>query len=481
MAEVFGTGDTIVAISSAAGSAARAIVRLSGPEAFHLAGEAFFPGRGRLEAMGGFRAVDGLLRIANPHAGGAFVELPARAYVFRAPRSYTREDVVEFHVPGPAAAASAVQEGLIAAGARPAEPGEFTARAFFSGRIALAEAGAVADIIDAADEAQLRSAAAALGGRVDRLCTDASGELGDALAAVEAAIDLAGENIQSDRPEDLARGLGDLAERLRDIAREAFSTPESAEFPRAVVAGRTNVGKSSLLNALCGTDRAITSALAGTTRDVLSAPLALREVGTVILQDAAGFGPTGDGPDAAASEAAAMAVRQADAILFVVDLTAEAFRPDAALLEEVVLANRRAPLLVLGNKADVAHADRADDMAELESISGAEAIATSAVSGRGLPLVRRALGERLRLSASRPASAMGLHERQRRCLVAAAEAATRAGDLLARAAEVADVGELAAVELRLAMARLGRISPGRSGIVTEDILARIFARFCVGK
>lgn len=180
---MFRTDETIVAISTPAGSAGRAIVRLSGPEAVELSQQVFQLATGRLTEMGGFRAADGLLAI-----GSSDIELPCRVYVFRAPRSFTREDVVELHVP--AAAASLTSE-LIEAGARQAEPGEFTARAFFSGRIDLSAAEAVADVVDAADDAQLRSAMAALGGNIWRLCERAASEIADTLASVEASIDLA--------------------------------------------------------------------------------------------------------------------------------------------------------------------------------------------------------------------------------------------------------------------------------------------------
>ena len=474
---MFPIDDTIVAISTAAGSAARAIVRLSGGGAFRLAEQVFTPSSSRLAEMGGFRAADGVVRVP---AGG--IELPARAYVFRAPRSYTRQDVVELHVPGVSVAANAVAGALIDAGARQAGPGEFTARALFSGRIDLSSAEAVADVVNAADDAQLRAAVTALGGRLSRLCRRAAGRIAEALATVEASIDLAEEDIALAAPSELAEGLRAQADELRDLAARAAQLPETADRPQVAIAGLPNVGKSSLLNALTGEDRAIVSALAGTTRDVLSAPLTLPGGTAAVLQDAAGFAPPADTLAVAADNAARRAVRRADAVCFVVDASSGPQPAEIELLAEVRAANPRAPLLLLANKADLpAGADRSTALRALEAAAETKHVATSARTGRGLEEVRRILCDRLHLAAGRGGEAMGLHERQRRSLLAAGEACARAAELLAPAGEIADVAELAAIELRAALNELGGVSPDSSGYVSEEILGRIFARFCVGK
>jgi len=470
---MFRTDDTIAAISTAAGNAARGIVRLSGPDALSIAAEAFTPAKGDISSAGGFRAVDGVVKLTQPA-----IEMPGRAYVFRSPRSYTRQDLVELHLPGSAAVASALAEQFIRCGARQAEAGEFTARAFFAGRIDLSQAQAVADIVNAADDAQARSAAAMLGGRVHRLCESCAAGLADVLAAVEASIDLADENIQLDAPTVLAARLESLTGELRAAGRNAADIHETADVPRAVLAGRPNVGKSSLLNVLSNTDRAIVSAMAGTTRDVLAAPITLGGAGA-ILQDAAGFVPPGDQIAAEASSAARRAVARADALLFVIDLAGDGLGEDLELLASARAANRRAPVILLANKADLLTPGEVQQkLAEIAAKTDTGIIATSAVTGSGMDELKKNLTEMLHLHAPRSGAAMGLHARQKRCLLAAADAADRAKDLLGGAEAVADVAELAAVELRGALGELAKIG---GQIVTEDILGRIFARFCVGK
>ena len=478
---LFDINDTIVAIASAAGPAARTIVRLSGPWALTLAGDAVAE---ELANLPGFRAMPAVLRLHQSFGRLRTVsevepplrmELPCRVYLFRAPRSYTRQDVVELHVPGEVVGRLLVGE-LVRAGARPAQPGEFTARAFFNGRLDLARAEAVADIIDAEADAQLRSAVGVLEGALGRVCLPAAEALTEALALVEASIDFAEDGVELRPPDELAAQVDRAAARLEEaLAAAGRWTPALAE-PRVAIAGRPNAGKSSLLNALSGADRAIVSALAGTTRDVLSAPARLADGREVLLLDAAGLQDHADELWQAAHRAARQALASAEAVLFVADAPAANWPAEAALLAEVAALNRRAALVVLAAKCDQPY--DATPPAELARRHGADMLAVSSHTGVGLDELRALLARRLEAPSADGGQAILLHDRQREALHAAAGSAERAAGLLASADAVADVAELAAVELRQALAALGQIT---GQVATEEVLAAIFARFCIGK
>ncbi|MBI5723145.1 MAG: 50S ribosome-binding GTPase [Planctomycetes bacterium] len=475
---MFDTSDTICAISTAAGAGWRAIVRLSGPRAIEIVEDLFRPFSGRLAELGGFRWTDGIVSAGLSRHGGEQIKLPARAYVFRCPKSYTRQDLVELHVPGAIHAAGAVLDAMLAAGARRAEGGEFTARAFLSGRIDLSAAQAVADLIDSAGAAQARAAAAAACGQIFRICTQLAGELADALACVEAAIDLADQDIHLDQPATLAARLETLAGRIAMLAESADDMPDESACPRVVLAGRPNVGKSSLLNALAQTDRAIVSALAGTTRDVLNCPISISNVGLLLL-DAAGFAAPKNDLDGAAQSAAERAVASADLVLLVVDAGAGGgdLRADREILDRVGHANPRASVILLANKLDLA-ADQPGTIEKIKSTAGVETLGVSALTGLGLDELRTAIANHLHLGAWRGGETLALHKRQKACLIDASRSASAAAEILKNSGEVADDAELVAIELREAMASIGKIT-GQVG--TEEILARIFSRFCVGK
>ena len=515
---MFSTEDTIAAISTAAGSADLAIVRLSGPAAIEIASAVFAPCEGKLSDCAGFRWMRGLVRLqadcgqandaacsrvashvnemtpslslrahdnendtarSRVAAGSEYsCELPAAAYVFRAPRSYTRQDICELHIPGPAAAANWLLQTVLRSGARQARPGEFTARAFFSGRIDLSAAEGVADIIDAASQSQLRSGLSALGGAIHRFCSEASDSLAEMLASVEASIDLADEDIALDAPAEIAARLARLSDRLARFARRAADVPDHARQMRLAIAGRPNAGKSTLLNLLALSDRAIVSDQAGTTRDVLTAQADLCGQ-LVLVQDLAGLAEATDSLTAAGQGAARAAISVADAVVFVADLADADISSQLELLSAVRRMNARAPLLLLANKIDaVDDAQARRRLRQWSKSALTEPLAVSALKGTGIDALRVELSRRLRLEAPRSADALGLHLRQKQCLLSAGQCVRRAGDLVREAPSVADVAELAAVELRGALAELGLIS---GQVATEEILGRIFRRFCVGK
>ena len=495
--------DTIAAVSSAAGSAARAIVRLSGPRAWEIAaGLLAFPpgaGAGAMPATAGMPSLCGGLsregtcpgampapQACPPPARGfshteaildipGIGQIPAGVLVFLAPASYTRQDLVELHIPGPACLASAVWEGCLAGGARPAEAGEFTARAMLSGRIDLSAAQAVADVIAATSRAELRSASRVLGGRVARLCRRAADELTDALASVEASIDLAEEGIQLAAPADLGGDLEALAGRLTRVAQASADRAEVAASPTIALAGRPNAGKSSLLNALAGVDRAMVSAMANTTRDVLSASIELPGGRGAVLMDLAGLGAPGCGLTDLAHGAARSALASADAIVLAVPPDSGDLSDAQALLADLETLSS-APRLVAATKADLAGPGRAAAWA-LARRAGCECLDVSARTGQGIGPLREALGRLLGLHAQR-GGGTGLHRRQRLALLQSSERARSAADLLAGSDELADAAELVAFELRGALSALADIS---GQVTDEEILGSIFRRFCVGK
>lgn len=466
---MFEMNDTIAAISSATGTGSRGIVRMSGPDALALAGKIFSPAgtHKNLQNQGGFTFTDGLVKISQ------YVEFPGRIYVFRSPASYTRQDIVEFHVPGGPACAAAVHGAMLSLGARNARAGEFTARAFLSGRIDLSQAQAVADVIAAGDDAHLRASVAVLGGKLFKICRRFADEVATALALVEASIDLAEEDISLADPQKVEKDLRGLAGGIRELEEQSGDMPDLAHCPQVVIAGRPNVGKSSLLNTLCGSDRAIISDLAGTTRDVLRSQVTLPCGAAVDLIDVAGFGITGDALHDHAGAAARNAVAQADLLLFVIDSACGFTAENSALLCELDECNETAEIICVCNKSDIARGEINYDVKKFSAV-----VHTSAVSGAGLDELKAAITRTLDLATLRGGEELCLHGDQRRALLAAAAAAERAANILHECLSLADAAELVAVELRETLAELGSIS---GEIVTEDILGRIFSQFCVGK
>ena len=456
--------DTIVAVSSPAGPGRRAILRLSGPDAVAIADRAFTASdHSSISAWPTFAARPG--RLEPP---GTLLSAPAVAYLMRGPKSYTREDVVEFHVGAWPALEGLMVEGLLRAGARAAGPGEFTCRALLAGRLDLAQAEAVMAVVGASSEASLRAAGDLLRGHLSREIEGLVDRIRDVLVLVEADLDFSDQEIETAPAGEVVRRLGLLREALADLGRRSRGLETFAGEVRLVIAGWPNVGKSSLFNRLLLEDRAIVAPQAGTTRDELRAGLHLEGV-TVVLSDTAGLDEARDELAGKARAKALEALERADLVILALDATS----PDYERTRDL-LALLAAPLVVAVTKCDLESPARARAWLGARGL-GAETIATSAVTGEGLGALRTALVRAVEGGAvDREAGGPVVTARHRSAMEEAAAALGRAE----RVARESGEGELVALELREALSALGGIL-GREA--DAGVLERIFARFCVGK
>jgi len=479
MEYLLSTSDVIVAVSSPAGRAERGIVRASGPGVFDLAGKVFRPKDGDgLAGSPAWRFLPGWFDLGG---GG---EVPALAVVFRAPRSYTGQDLVEFHLPGSPTVLEMAVRSLVRAGARPAGPGEFTCRAFLSGRLDLTAAEAVASIIAARSDDQLRAARRLSEGTLRRLVEEASDDLSDLLSLVEASIDFAEEPIEFIGPADLRNRLEQIADRLRAVLARAVDSTRLEVLPTVAVVGPANAGKSSLVNRLSGLDRSICSPMPGTTRDVLCAPAGCDEKGggQVLLLDGPGFGPAGDALDLEAQRAWRDMIGRCDLVLLVLDgtrlLDGDA-APAAAGLEGLTTLVRDRPHLVAVNKVDLLSEQQRDTARRAAArLVGREVLLVSALTGYGCDRLRRAMVESAGAAGGVGSEQIVLTARHRESLERALEAIEQACLLAEQIPGVNAAGDLVAVYLREALEWIGQVS-GR--VTTEDLLGRIFSRFCIGK
>jgi tRNA modification GTPase len=456
-------GDTIAAIATAvaAGAGSVAIVRLSGPQAEAIGRRLFVaPGRQVWESH---RALYG--HVVDPADGRRVDE--ALLLPMLAPRSFTREDVVEFHCHGGLIAVRRVLELVLAAGARLAGPGEFSQRAFLNGRLDLTRAEAVAEMVAARSQRAAELAMAGLDGGLQRRIGGLRERLLDQLAELEARVDF-----EEDLPPldgmlvraELEAVKGEL-ERLVAESRQGELLREGL---RVAIVGRPNVGKSSLLNLLSRRERAIVTDLPGTTRDLLESDLVLDGVPLTLL-DTAGIRPTDDRVELLGIERSRQALAGADAVLLLFDLVAGWSAADRELM---ALVPEGVPLLLVGNKCDALPAGGAGGGGGLPPTQ-APLVRISALTGAGRDgLVAALLG--LCGGTEIQGLQAALNGRQR-------ELAAAAVTSLERSLETAALDlpwDFWTIDLRGAIAGLGAITGEE---VSEAVLGRIFSRFCIGK
>ena len=439
--------DLIYALATPVGGAI-AVVRISGPGAEALL-RRVFTGRGAPREMAYGRVVDG--------AGETLDE--AMAAFFPAPRSYTGEDMAELYLHGGQVTVRRVL-ALLGCHARSARPGEFTERAFLAGKMDLAQAEAVMDLINAGAERSAKSALAQLEGRLSVRIADVERELLDALSGLEAAIDYP-EELEDDVTSALPEVLAAAERELQALAGAGLSGRVLREGARVAIVGRPNAGKSSLLNALAGAERAIVTQFAGTTRDVLEETVSMEGV-PVTLYDTAGIRAADDPVERIGVERARLAAERADLLLVCFDAAAPLTEEDLALLRET----EGRPRIAVCNKSDLPALWSAETLAA----QGISACTVSAETGEGLAALRHAIAVRV---APEQESALVTNARHIEALQLAAAAVAEARQN-AGGAEL----ELVATDLRDALSALGQIT-GRTA--AADLIERIFSKFCVGK
>jgi tRNA modification GTPase len=454
--------DTIAAIATPVGEGAVAIVRVSGPDAERIATSVFVRAQGKNGKLASHRLYHG--RIQDPDSKQILDEVLLA--VMRKPRSYTGEDIVELHCHGGAFVVRRVLELVLAQGARHAEPGEFTKRAFLNGRIDLAQAEAVLDIIRARTDKGVELAVSQAGGELSQWVHELRENLLDILVQVEAAIDFPEEEIELLRHSELIRQIDSLRAKLGEIIATYDWGRLLREGARVCICGRPNVGKSSLLNALLGEQRVIVTPVPGTTRDVIEEAINLNGL-PVVLWDTAGIRTTEDQVEKLGVELSLAHLEKADAAIVVLDGSAELSEDDRHCLR----ATASKKCLIVINKHDLR---QTLDGAELDrAVSGADMIRVSAKNGAGLNDLKLALRELLVNKEVEPPVVL-TNLRHRAALTAGNSALSDAVTSL----QSRHAPELVAINLQEAKERLEEIV---GKITTDQILEQVFSSFCIGK
>lgn len=448
--------DTIAALATAPGTGAIAVLRLSGPDTFSIVNR-LFKGKNLLEQAANTIHFGRLV-----HQGVTLDEVLVS--LFRAPHSYTKEDVIEISCHGSPLIAGKILKALLDEGARLAEPGEYTFRAFARGRFALNEAEAVADLIAADSDMAHKHALGQLRGGFTRMLSQLREELVHFASLLELELDFSEEDVEfADRRQLLAliqrirstiRGLSDSFQ-LGQVVREGVAT---------VIAGKPNAGKSTLLNALLKEEKAIVSDIPGTTRDVIEDVLQLGGY-KFRLQDTAGLREAADAIEAIGVKRSQEKIREAALLLYVCDLSAATL--PAIEAEVNSLGHPELPRLIVGNKADLLSEE------QLKPYREAGVYCVSGLQGAGLQTLEQALVEAVEnLGQNGEVTLTNLRHVQ--ALNATEEALSRAEAGLSSGT----TADWIAQDIRQALHQLGLIT---GQITTDDLLENIFSKFCIGK
>lgn len=455
--------DTIVAVSTAAGGL-RSIVRITGPDTLATCERV-------LAAPIALRA-NGILPGRVTVAAGVTVD--GRLYLFFAPHSYTGETLAELHIHASPVLVATLVQSLLAMGLRPAGPGEFTARAYLNGKMDLAQAEAVNEIIAGSNRFQIEAAERLLSGRLTETTRAARSALVDCLSLIEAGLDFSTEDIAFIGPGEAAARLSRIKNQLEGLLTGSIRYESLIDLPSIGIAGAPNAGKSSLLNAMLGHERSLVSDRPKTTRDVLSGLLRTDRFQCVLFDCAGLLVAAEDILDQLAQRAAVEALRHSRVVIFCVD----AAKPDIS--EDLAIRALVGPeaVLYVATKADLLDTSELDRAtARLAEAFGRPFLAVSALTGQGLErlpdLIDRSLVAGQGHAGADGHAATALTARHRQVVSDAIASVTEATTQLEQGAE-----EVAAAMIRAACQALSEIEQQP---IDEEVLDRIFSRFCVGK
>ena len=462
---------TIAAIATAAGEGGIGVVRISGADAARIAARVFRRGARRaatvdLTATESHRLLYG--SIIDPASGTPIDEVLLGWMA--APHTYTKEDTVELSCHGGPVALRETLRVVLEAGARHAEPGEFTLRAFLNGRLDLTQAEAVLNVIGARTAESLRLAVSDLGGDLTRRLAPANAALISVLAYLDASADFPDDEIDTS---DIDRGLAAAEEALADVVAGSAAGMLLRDGAQIALVGRPNVGKSSLLNALLRADRAIVTPVAGTTRDVIAETVNLQGI-PVTLLDTAGIVESEDLVERIGVERSRTALATAAAIALVIDGSVAPTDGDFAVAGMLAARplDQRTPVVIVRNKRDLA--DQVDQGELAKVLPESPVVAVSATTGEGLGNLEAALADALRGGASGEARPSLISSRQR----AAVDRALRHIHDAQEARAAGFPQDLLATSVRAALHAVGEVT-GEG--VDDAVLHEIFSRFCIGK
>ena len=452
--------ETIAAISTSVGESGVSIIKLSGSEAKEIVAK-IFKQKNNVDFLEAKPWTVNYGHVVD-NASGDFIDEVLVSY-FKGPRSFTAEDVVEINCHGGRVATESVLNAVFEAGARPAEPGEFTKRAFLNGRIDLSQAEAVIDIIHAKTELSMKSAVNQSGGKLSKEITDIRNQILNLLAFIEVTVDFPEEDLEFTTGQEVSDKLKMLTEKVNDLLKTADEGKILRDGLSVAIIGKPNVGKSSLLNALLKENRAIVTDIPGTTRDIIEEYLNIDGI-PIKITDTAGIRETEDIVERIGVDRSKNKIDEADLIVFVLDSSRPLDQEDSDIIKYI--NNRKSITLI--NKIDL------QEKLSLSNLDLGETIGVSALNGYGINELKDRIKEMFFHGNIEITDLMVTNRRHK-------EALMRAQEKMVKTKIAIDQGislDLAAIDLNAAWNYFGEIT---GDTLSEDLVDKIFSDFCIGK